>query len=190
MGEIRRKNYILSPIIAKGGGYRTRSRVKALARCDGIALRAFPSLSCDIRRDAPVHGEKYGLASRPSPRRSRRPGAGPSPPGRTAHPRFEISRKEITPAGPPRRSEPRSVRRRSRPRRSTPVPRRRSASCLPALFRGGRPCYDSRRAAARPHPSARPRPTNRPLSTTPGIRLSCISSAAGSSMRSQRQSKM
>ncbi len=48
----------------KGGGYRTRSRVKALARCEGIALRAFPSLSYDIRRDAPVHGEKAGLTAR------------------------------------------------------------------------------------------------------------------------------
>ena len=47
----------------KGGGYRTTSRVKVLARCKGIAPRAFPCLSCDIRRDAPVHGEKAGLVA-------------------------------------------------------------------------------------------------------------------------------
>ncbi len=44
-----------------GGGYRTRSRVKALARCDGNARHDFPSLSCGIRRDAPDHGEKSEL---------------------------------------------------------------------------------------------------------------------------------
>ncbi len=45
----------------KGGGYRTTGRAKALARCASIAPHAFPSLSSDIRRAAPVHGEKAGL---------------------------------------------------------------------------------------------------------------------------------
>ena len=45
----------------KGGGSRTTGRVEALARCDSIALHAFPSLSADIRRAAPVLGEKAGL---------------------------------------------------------------------------------------------------------------------------------
>ncbi len=48
----------------KGGESRTTGRVKALARCDSIALHAFPSLSADIRRAAPVHGEKAGLNPR------------------------------------------------------------------------------------------------------------------------------
>ena len=44
-----------------GGGYRTTCSVKALARCNRIALRTFPNLSCDIHRAAPVHGGKSGL---------------------------------------------------------------------------------------------------------------------------------
>ena len=49
----------------KGGGYRTTGRVKALARCASIVAHAtFPSLSSDIRRAAPVHGEKAGLGPR------------------------------------------------------------------------------------------------------------------------------
>ncbi len=46
----------------EGGGYRTTGIVEALARCADIAPRAFPSLSCDPRRAAPVHGEKSGLS--------------------------------------------------------------------------------------------------------------------------------
>ncbi len=46
----------------KGGGSRTTGRVKALARCASIALHTFPSLSAEIRRAAPVLGEKAGLA--------------------------------------------------------------------------------------------------------------------------------
>ncbi len=46
----------------KGGGYRTTGVVEALARWAYIAPRAFPSLSCDPRRAAPVHGEKSGLS--------------------------------------------------------------------------------------------------------------------------------
>jgi len=46
----------------KGGGDRTTGGVEALARWADIAPRAFPSLSCDPRRAAPVHGEKSGLA--------------------------------------------------------------------------------------------------------------------------------
>ncbi len=45
----------------KGGVYRTTGCVKALARCEGIAPRAFPGLSSDIHRAAPVHDEKSGL---------------------------------------------------------------------------------------------------------------------------------
>jgi hypothetical protein len=45
----------------KGGGYRTTGVVEALARCADIAPRAFPGLSCDSHRAAPVHGEKSGL---------------------------------------------------------------------------------------------------------------------------------
>ncbi len=45
----------------QGDGSRTTGRVKALARCDSIVRRAFPSLSSDIRRAAPIHGEKAGL---------------------------------------------------------------------------------------------------------------------------------
>ena len=52
----------------KGGGSRPTGRVKALARCASIALHPFPSLSSDIRRAAPVHGEKSGLC----PKRPRR----------------------------------------------------------------------------------------------------------------------
>ncbi len=44
-----------------GGGSRPTGRVKALARCDSIARRAFPCLSADSRRAAPVHCEKFGL---------------------------------------------------------------------------------------------------------------------------------
>ena len=47
----------------KGGGSRTTGGVKALARCDSIARHAFLSLSADIRRAAPVLGEKAGLAA-------------------------------------------------------------------------------------------------------------------------------
>ena len=46
----------------KGGGYRTTGSVKALARCDSIALHTFPSPSSDIRRAAPVHGQNSWLA--------------------------------------------------------------------------------------------------------------------------------
>ncbi len=50
----------------KGGGYRTTGVVEALARCADIAPRAFPSLSCDSHRAAPVHGEKSGLEHYPA----------------------------------------------------------------------------------------------------------------------------
>ncbi len=42
-----------------------------MRRSHGIAPRAFPSLSCDIRRGAPVHGEKGGLAAGPGVKRMR-----------------------------------------------------------------------------------------------------------------------
>ena len=48
----------------KGGGYRTTGCVKTLARCTDIAPRAFPNLSSDIHRAAPVHGKTAGLVGK------------------------------------------------------------------------------------------------------------------------------
>ena len=69
----------------EGGEYRTTGGVKALARCNSIAPHAFPSLSTDIRRAAPILGEKAGLGVAPRPWRRRnvrsRPVSSTPPPG-------------------------------------------------------------------------------------------------------------